>query len=67
MNKQKETSWKWRDGEMSVKEFFKLNNEKKKEYILELEALEYTSTGDDILLNLYSKKKNKIYFTLDEN
>lgn len=65
MNTEKKTNWKWRDGELTVKEFYKLSNEKKKEYILELEALEYTSSGDDILLNLYSKKKNKNYFTLD--
>ena len=59
--------WYWRDGELSVKEFYKLTSTAKQEYIKELEQLEtnVTSTGDNLLLNLYSKKRNKQFLSLN--
>ena len=29
--------WKWRDGELSAKEFYKLNSESKKKYLEEIQ------------------------------
>lgn len=59
--------WKWRDGELSNKEFNKLSSTAKQEYIKELEQLDAgtLSTGDNILLNLYSKKRTKQFLTLN--
>ncbi len=58
MNKQP-TKWKWRDDEISFKEFRKLPSTEKDEYVLMLEGLEpeERSSGDEIILNLYSKNK----------
>lgn len=55
----KSTRWKWRDGELSLKEFYQLTYEKRKEYILFLESIpvEEQSTGDEYLIRMYSKKK----------
>lgn len=60
-------SWSWRDGELSVKEFHKLISTAKQEYIKTLEQIpvEQLSTGDNILLNLYSKKRTKQFLTLN--
>lgn len=57
--KKQETSWKWREDELSFKEFRKLPQQEKDEYVLLIEGLkpEQRSTGDEIILNLYSKKK----------
>jgi hypothetical protein len=59
--------WYWRDGEMSVKEFYKLTSTAKQEYIKELEQLDIDvlSTGDNLLLNLYSKKRTKQFLSLN--
>jgi hypothetical protein len=59
--------WYWRDGELSVKEFYKLTSTAKQEYINQLEKLDsnVTSTGDNLLLNLYSKKRNKQFLSLN--
>ena len=61
------TGWKWREGELPVKEFYKLTSTAKQEYILELEKLDtkVLSSGDTILLNLYSKKRNKQFLSLN--
>jgi hypothetical protein len=60
--------WYWRDGEMSVKEFYKLTSTAKQEYIKELEQLDIDvlSTGDNLLLNLYSKKRTKQFLSLEQ-
>lgn len=60
-------SWKWRDGEISVKEFYHLSSTAKQEYIKQLEQLDTgtLSTGDNILLNLYSKKRTKQFLSLE--
>ena len=61
-------SWQWRDGELSVKEFHKLSSTAKQEYIKELEELDTgtLSTGDNILLNLYSRKRTKQFLSLEQ-
>jgi hypothetical protein len=61
-------SWKWRSDELSVKEFYKLPSTEKEEYIFLLEGLKpiEVSTGDQILLNLYSKKKANKFLSLDD-
>jgi hypothetical protein len=58
--------WKWRDGELSNKEYNKLTSTAKQDYIKELEQLDVNtlSSGDNILLNLYSKKKTKQFISL---
>ena len=58
--------WKWRDGELSNKEYNKLTSTAKQEYIKQLERLDVNtlSSGDNILLNLYSKKKTKQFISL---
>ena len=60
-------SWYWRDGELSVKEFYHLSSTAKQEYITALEKLDTgtLSTGDNILLNLYSKKRTKQFLSLE--
>jgi hypothetical protein len=60
-------NWKWRDGEISVKEFYHLSSTAKQEYITGLEQLDTgtLSTGDNILLNLYSKKRTKQFLSLN--
>ncbi len=59
--------WKWRDGELSNREFNNLSSTAKQEYIKELEELDAgtLSTGDNILLNLYSKKRTKQFLSLE--
>jgi hypothetical protein len=59
--------WKWRDGELSGKEFNNLSSTAKQDYIKELEQLDVNSlsSGDNILLNLYSKKKTKQFISLE--
>jgi hypothetical protein len=51
--------WRWRDNELSFKEFRKLPQQEKDEYILLVEGLkpEERSSGDEIILNLYRKNK----------
>lgn len=63
------SNWKWRDGEMSVRDFYKLSSTAKQEYIQLLEQLDAgtRSTGDNILLNLYSKKVSKHFISLDDD
>ena len=66
--KKVKSSWCWRDGELSVKEFYHLTSTAKQEYIKELEQLDTgtLSTGDIILLNLYSKKRSKQFLSLND-
>lgn len=60
-------NWKWRDGELSVKEFYSLTSTAKQEYVKQLEKLDAgtLSTGDNILLNLYSKRRTKQFLSLN--
>lgn len=61
MYKSKEPLWKWREDELSFKEFRKLPQQKKDEYILLIQGLkpEERSTCDEIILNLYSKQETE--------
>lgn len=67
MNQANTTGWKWRDGELVYREFIKLNEFEKQKYVLILEELDEKeiSSTDEIILNRYSKKKSKHFFTLD--
>ena len=62
-------NWKWRDGEFSVKTFYQLSIENKKEYILLLEGLapEEISTQDEYLLRFYGSKKKNNFYSLDNS
>ena len=66
--KKVKSSWCWRNGELSVKEFYHLTSTAKQEYIKGLEQLDTgtLSTGDTILLNLYSKKRSKQFLSLND-
>jgi hypothetical protein len=60
--------WKWRDGELSSKEFYKLNSEEKKKYLEEIQNIptEKRSTIDEYLLTTYQlhKQSTKNFFEL---
>lgn len=53
--------WKWRDGEISMKEFRKLSLEEKQEYLDLIKGLEQSerSTMDDYLVEIYNLDKKK--------
>jgi len=55
----KKTGWKWRDSELSLKEFQKLSKLDKEEYIDLIKGLkpEQRSSGDIIIFNLYASKE----------
>jgi hypothetical protein len=63
-----EAGWRWREGELSLRDFQNLNAIAKNEYIQQLEMLptEDVSSTDEIILNRYSKKKpdNPKFFEL---
>ncbi len=67
MNKEKSTSWKWRDDQLTMKEFYNLTQLDKDEYIILVEGLkpEERSSMDEILLNRFGKTNKNNYFTLD--
>ena len=64
------SGWSWRKDELSLKEFYNLPSTKRKEYISILEQLPSTerSSGDNIILNQYSRiiTKTKQFLSLDE-
>ena len=64
----KTPSWIWREGELSLKEYYKLSYIDKEKYIQQLELLlpEEQSSTDQSLLRFYSNKKsNKNFISLD--
>jgi hypothetical protein len=66
MDKQN-TGWRWREDELTMKEFYELSSTDKDEYILLIEGLkpEERSSMDEILLNRFGRTKKYNYFTLD--
>lgn len=58
MNKEN-TGWKWRDGQLTMKEFYNLPQQDKDEYILLILGLkeEERSSMDIILFNRFGKNK----------
>ena len=60
-------NWKWRDDEITLKEFYNLPQQDKDEYILLIEGLKpiERSSMDEILLNRFGKTNKNNYFTLD--
>ena len=69
MTKEKK-GWCWRDKELSLKEFYNLPSTARSEYISMLEKLSSTerSSGDEIILNQYSKviTQTKQFLSLDD-
>ena len=60
-------NWKWREDEITMKEFYNLTQQDKDEYILLVEGLkqEERSSMDEIILNRFGRTKKYNYFTLD--
>ena len=60
-------NWKWREDEITMKEFYNLSQQDKDEYILLVEGLkqEERSSMDEIILNRFGRTKKYNYFTLD--
>lgn len=58
------TKWKWRNEELSYKEFSLLPTQKKQEYVQMLEQLPAVelSSIDEIILNRYGNKKQNNKF-----
>ena len=68
MDKQN-TGWIWRDDEITMKEFYKLSQQDKQEYLLLIKGLkeEERSSMDEMLLNRFNlNKKENNFFTLKE-
>lgn len=63
-----ETGWRWRDNELNMVDFNRLNAIAKMEYVQQLEMLapEDRSSTDEIILNRFSKPKtdNNKFFEL---
>ena len=61
--------WYWRDNEISLKSFQNLSRKEKEDYIEIIKALEpdARSTGDKIILNIYTniKPENIKFISLD--
>jgi hypothetical protein len=60
--------WKYRDNELSLKEFYNLPKEKQNDYILLVRGLkpEERSSMDEILINRFGGNKIINTFTLKE-
>lgn len=61
--------WIWRDDEITMKEFYKLSQQDKQEYLLLIKGLkqEERSTMDEMLLNRFNlNKKENNFFTIKE-
>jgi hypothetical protein len=54
--------WRWRDKEITLKEFYKLSQTSRNEYISFIENLpqQERSSGDNIILNQYGRNINKV-------
>ena len=69
MTKEKK-GWTWRDKELSLKQFYNLPSTARSEYISMLEKLSSTerSSGDEIILNQYSKviTQTKQFLSLED-
>ena len=62
------TGWKWRDDQLTMKEFYNLPQQGKDDYILLIRELkpEERSSMDNILINRFGDKKISNTFTLNE-
>jgi hypothetical protein len=61
--------WIWRDDQITMKEFYKLSQQDKEEYLLLIQGLkqEERSSMDIILLNRFNiKSEQNNFFTLKE-
>lgn len=68
MSKQN-TGWIWRDDQLTMKEFYKLSQQDKEEYLLLIQGLkqEERSSMDNILINRFNiKSEQNNFFTLKE-
>lgn len=57
MTSTKYTGWKWREDQLSMKEFYNLPQQEKEEYLLLLQGLkpEERSSMDEMLLNRFGR------------
>lgn len=63
------TGWIWRDDQLTMKEFYKLSQQDKEEYLLLIQGLkqEERSSMDIILLNRFNiKSEQNNFFTIKE-
>jgi hypothetical protein len=62
------TGWKWRDGQLTLKQFYNLPQQERDDYILLVVALkpEERSSMDEILLNRFNLNKEECnnFFTI---
>ena len=60
--------WVWRENELSMKEFYKLTQQERNDYILLIEKVPAAdrSSMDELLLNRFGNNKKINYFTLKE-
>ena len=62
--------WRWRDKELTMKEFYSLPQTSRNEYVSLIEKLsqQERSSGDNIILNQYGKniKKVKEFLSLED-
>jgi hypothetical protein len=66
---EKNKGWRWRTGEIGLKEYYQLSYEHQRKYIEQIETIptEERSSGDDYLIQMYGHKKtNKQFLQLDE-
>ena len=62
------TGWKWRDNQLTMKEFYKLTQQERNDYILLIEKVPAAdrSSMDELLLNRFGSNKKNNYFTLED-
>lgn len=64
------TGWKWRDDQLTMKEFYNLSQQDKEEYLLLIKGLkeEERSSMDIILLNRFGliKLESKKFLSLED-
>jgi hypothetical protein len=62
------TGWKWRDNQLTMKEFYNLPQQERDDYILLVRGLKVKerSSMDVILLNRFGDNKISNTFTLNE-
>lgn len=69
METKQRTGWKWRDDQLTMKQFYNLPQQERDEYILMVRGLkpEDRSSMDEILLNRFNlnKEESNNFFTIN--
>lgn len=66
---ERNNGWRWRTGELGMKEYYQLSYEHQKKYIEYIQTIptEEQSSGDEYLIRMYGhQKKNKQFLQFDE-